>query len=259
MDNLLIKELMNSNNFWTLNKKLVASLGIEETFLISVMAEAEKLLADSEGWFYQTNDTLESFTGIKKDRQLKIIKKLISKGVLIKELRGLPRKRYFKFNYENIRQLVDAKCDDCKKENAIPSSSKTRHNKESIINNIDKENIKKSAIAKVPAKKLSVQDKILENLYLENISKDLENKIVEFLEYKKTIKKPYKTYRPIKSMINGIGSKFKDEEHLIKSIDNSMDNEYQGVFPTKDYKKESAGIEDSFASRYLRGEVEFNG
>ena len=140
MAKLLIKELMNSNNFWTLNKKLVASLGIEETFLMSVMSEAEKLLSDDEGWFYQTTDTLESFTGIKKDRQLRIIKNLISKGVLEKELRGLPRKRYFKFNYEAIRQLVDAKCDDCKKENATPSNRENRHNKESIINKIDKEN-----------------------------------------------------------------------------------------------------------------------
>ena len=143
MEKLLIKQLMNSENFWTLNKRLVAALGVEETFLISVMSEAEKMLSDDEGWFYQTTDTLEAFTGIKKDRQLRILKNLISKGVLEKELRGLPRKRYFKFNYEVIRQLVVANPDNCISEIPTPSNRENRHNKESIINNIDKKDKKK--------------------------------------------------------------------------------------------------------------------
>lgn len=81
----------------------------------------------------------------------------------------------------------------------------------------------------------SKQDLISEIKKLQ-ISNKLIDKFIEFLEYRKEIKKPLKTIRPITSEINKIGKDYQSEEHLIESIDFSMDKEYQGIFPTKYYK-----------------------
>lgn len=85
-------------------------------------------------------------------------------------------------------------------------------------------------------KKKDKKEKITEQLNELNISDSLKQKFIEFIEYRKQIKKPLKTIRPITSEINKIGKDYQSEEHLIESIDFSMDKEYQGIFPTKNYK-----------------------
>lgn len=83
--------------------------------------------------------------------------------------------------------------------------------------------------------KKTKKDKITEQLNELNISDDLKQKFIEFISYRKDIKKPLKTIRPITSEINKIGKDYQSEEHLIASIDWSMDKEYQGIFPVKNY------------------------
>jgi len=70
------------------------------------------------------------------------------------------------------------------------------------------------------------------NIYprcFETASIELKNKIKEFVDYRKTIKKPIKTHRPIKSLIENIGKEFVNEKHLIECMDYTMDREYAGV------------------------------
>ena len=98
-----------------------------------------------------------------------------------------------------------------------PCSKKIGHNKEHNIKNINKE--------------LSIN--ITEQLDTENISFELKDKLKEFIQYRKEIKKPIKTYTVISKMLKQIGSKYADENHLILSIDDSIANQYQGVFPIK--------------------------
>lgn len=61
----------------------------------------------------------------------------------------------------------------------------------------------------------------------QGISKEYEDKLLEFLEYRKKIKKPIKTVRAINCILN----EFKNtgEKHAISCIDFAMDREYIGV------------------------------
>ena len=61
----------------------------------------------------------------------------------------------------------------------------------------------------------------------QDISKEYEDKLLEFLEYRKKIKKPIKTVRAINCILN----EFKNtgEKHAISCIDFAMDREYIGV------------------------------
>lgn len=86
-------------------------------------------------------------------------------------------------------------------------------------------------------KKNNKKGKLIEQLNELNISENLKQKFIEFIAYRKEIKKPLKTIRPITSEINKIGKDYQSEEHLIESIDWSMSKEYLGIFPVKNYNK----------------------
>ena len=94
----IIKQLLMSNNYWVLNKEMVKLFGLEAAFLLSNFAEAETLMADDKGWFYQTSDTVESMTTLSRHKQDQAVITLEKSGVLEKTVKGLPPKRYFRIN-----------------------------------------------------------------------------------------------------------------------------------------------------------------
>lgn len=228
MERNSIKQLLMSSNYFVLNKKLVKELGIETAFLLTSLSEADEMLADEEGWFYQTVPQIEEMTGLTKYKQSVCIEQLISLGILLQENKGMPMKRYFKIDYDKVLNILIPssqkngyqdieKLDSKELKNSTPCSKKIGHNKEHNIKNINKE--------------LSIN--ITEQLDTENISFELKDKLKEFIQYRKEIKKPIKTYTVISKMLKQIGSKYADENHLILSIDDSIANQYQGVFPIK--------------------------
>ncbi|EUB15644.1 hypothetical protein [Fusobacterium sp. CM22] len=154
MQERTFKQLLMSSNYYTLNKQIVKTLGIEPAFLLTILIEASDGLADDEGWFYQTIETLEELTGLSRHKQNKIIQDLIEAKILIQENRGTPCRRYFKISFQEIENLVFKKTEtsllkinklDCKNltnysvKNSQTSLSKINNNKEHNINNINKE------------------------------------------------------------------------------------------------------------------------
>lgn len=154
MEKNSIKQLLMTSNFYVLNKQLVKSLGIETAFFLTTLVEADETLADDEGWFYQTSKTLEEITGLSNHKQTKCIEQLISLGILLQENKGVPMKRYFKLNYDQILKFLNTRIEkisnqELKKveskslKNLKTSFQKNLNNKEYNINNLDKElNIK---------------------------------------------------------------------------------------------------------------------
>lgn len=154
MQDKTFKQLLMSSNYYTLNKQIVKSLGIESAFLLTILIEASDGLSDDEGWFYQTIEKIGELTGIGRHKQDKIIKDLIELKILEQKNKGVPCKRYFKINYPMIENLVFFNPQtslsendklDCKKEtnwsaeNSQTSLSENDNNKEYIINNLNKE------------------------------------------------------------------------------------------------------------------------
>lgn len=157
MERNSIKQLLMTSNFYVLNKTLVRNLGIETAFFLTTLVEADETLSDDEGWFYQTSKTLEEITGLSNHKQTKCIEQLISLGILLQENKGMPMKRYFKLDYDQILKFLNTSIEknsnqDFKKfeskdsKNLKPCFQKISNNKEYNINNLDKEyNNKKSS------------------------------------------------------------------------------------------------------------------
>lgn len=193
MQEKTFKQLLMSSNYYTLNKQIVKTLGIEPAFLLTILIEASDGLADNEGWFYQTIEKIGELTGIGRHKQDKIIKDLIESKILEQKNKGVPCKRYFKINYEIIENLVFQKQQtclsqndklDCKKEtnlfvkNSQTCLSQNDNNKEHNINNINKELNHKEEKAPDDLKKIKEWFKKNEI----DFSKKHENKIIELLK-----------------------------------------------------------------------------
>ena len=193
MQEKTFKQLLMSSNYYTLNKQVVKTLGIEPAFLLTILIEASDGLADDEGWFYQTIEKIGELTGIGRHKQDKIIKDLIESKILEQKNKGIPCKRYFKINYEIIENLVFQKQQtslsqndklDCKKEtnlfvkNSQTCLSQNDNNKEHNINNINKELNHKEEKAPDDLKKIKEWFKKNEI----DFSKKHEDKIIELLK-----------------------------------------------------------------------------
>lgn len=141
-DRLLVKQLLLTENFWTLSKPLVKMFGIETAFVLSNLAEVEKMMADKNGWFYQTADMLEEFTGLSRYKQDQAIDQLIEAGIIEKDVRGVPAKRYFKFDYKELSNQLSNYLQTRTEKNYEQESKKLTTNKESTIKKVNKESNK---------------------------------------------------------------------------------------------------------------------
>ena len=197
MQEKTFKQLLMSSNYYTLNKQVVKTLGIEPAFLLTILIEASDGLADNEGWFYQTIETLEDLTGLSRHKQNKIIQDLIEASILIQENRGTPCRRFFKISFQEIENLVFKKTEtsllkidklDCKKltnysvKKSQTSLLKIDNNKEHNINNINKELNHKEEKAPDDLKRIKEWFKKNEI----DFSKKHEDKIIELLKNNST-------------------------------------------------------------------------
>ena len=146
-----------------------------------------------------------------------------------KEISQVKNKEFLFLMFENcpensLKTFIASLLSENKKDNNIntfydtsdASFNDTRaiNNKEEIINN-NKEKYKKEKL------------ELIDFITSQGISKEYEDKLLEFLEYRKKIKKPIKTVRAINCILN----EFKNtgEKHAISCIDFAMDREYIGV------------------------------
>ena len=196
MQERTFKQLLMSSNYYTLNKQIVKALGIEPAFLLTILIEASDGLADDEGWFYQTIETLEELTGLSRHKQNKIIQDLIETNILIQENRGTPCRRFFKISFQEIENLVFKKTEtsllkidklDCKKftnysvKSSQTSLLKISNNKEHNINNLNKEiNHKEHKSYELDENLKTVKQWFKENGI--DFSKKHEVKVLELLE-----------------------------------------------------------------------------
>ena len=97
------------------NKNLIFVLGRNAAEMFTELlgkwkyfAERDKLTED--GYFYNTVDNMYLDTGLKKDAQIAAVNKLIDKGLIKKDNRGLPPKRHFKITAtkEQLRKYIKA-------------------------------------------------------------------------------------------------------------------------------------------------------
>lgn len=130
-EKMLVKELLLSSNYWVMNKNVVKTFGIETAFLLTNLAEAEQIMSTDDGWFYQTSDTLEELTTLSRYKQDNAIEQLEKAGILEKDVRGIPAKRYFRLDYKALANKIVNNSQTSIQENDKQVFKKLATNKES--------------------------------------------------------------------------------------------------------------------------------
>jgi len=107
-------KLLASNNFITVNKTLMLSLGIDEAIMIGELASEydyweTKEQLDEDGFFYSTVEKVEENTTLTKYKQKKALDKLQKLGIVEVQRKGLPAKRYVKIHEEKLLQILSNK------------------------------------------------------------------------------------------------------------------------------------------------------
>jgi len=102
-----ILELLRADGSITVNKALIHAIGLNEAVLFCELLSrynyfAERGQLDENGYFFNTQDDLQSGTGLGEKPQRTAISNLKSKGLIDYKLKGLPAKRYFKITATDI-------------------------------------------------------------------------------------------------------------------------------------------------------------
>ena len=221
-------------------------------------------------YFYLTHESIKEKLELGKNQIIASIKRLVTAGLFIQEkIQGKATKFYFQGNIkeinfdirENKKQSVYS--DQSEKEQYSKSDLTTPQNQTTLVtenrlHQSEKSDINKNNTIRILNKNNSIRinkadQELKTEIEKEEISLELKNKLIEFIEYRKELKKPIKSYRTIKALISQLNKKYVSEEHLIDSINNAIANGYQGVFPTNVKKiREENNQTESVAQKWLK-------
>ena len=226
-----ILQLISTSNFITVNKDLIKELGLEEAILLGELASEYDYWNNKneieDGYFYSTIENIEEKTTLTAYKQRKCLENLKNKGIIDIQIRGIPAKRYIKINEEKVIEIFNNKLlknltTGCKKISQL-EVKKIKGNNNIINNNINK-NIKKEK----NKKRKTFEEVLAEN----NCSEELESSIRDFIDMRKTIKKPM-TSRALELLIKNLEKLTNLEEEKIAILNQSIEHGWQTVYPLK--------------------------
>lgn len=107
-----IIELLSSDNYIVVNKTIAHEIGLNEAILLGELASEYRFwknnneLVDGD-FFYSTVENIEENTTLTDKQQRTAIKNLVEAKILKVTVKGLPPRRYFKFNESTIMQIFN--------------------------------------------------------------------------------------------------------------------------------------------------------
>ena len=226
-----ILQLISTSNFITVNKDLIKELGLEEAILLGELASEYDYWNNKneieDGYFYSTIENIEEKTTLTAYKQRKCLENLKNKGIIDIQIRGIPAKRYIKINEEKVIEIFNNKLlknltTGCEKTSQLEVKKLNGNN--NIINNNINKNIKKEK----NKKRKTFEEVLAEN----NCSEELESSVRDFIDMRKTIKKPM-TSKALELLIKNLDKLTNLEEEKIAILNQSIEHGWQTVYPLK--------------------------
>lgn len=217
-----ILKLLASDGFLSVNKHIARAVGLDAAVLLAELASTYNYFESvdqltEDGMFYETVERIEENTTLTKYQQAKAVSALVECGVLETKKIGIPAKRYFKINDLGVVSLLDHK----KSKNFTTVGEKT-----------EPQEVKKLDCNNNRVKRKEAIMDINSMVTASALSPAVKEKLIEFFEYRKEIKKPYKSERGIKSLIAKVEQQ--EQKHgtlpVIRVIETSIQNQWNGLF-----------------------------
>ena len=226
-----ILQLISTSNFITVNKDLIKELGLEEAIMLGELASEYDYWNNKneieDGYFYSTIENIEEKTTLTAYKQRKCLEYLRFRGIIDIQIRGIPAKRYIKINEEKVIEIFNNKLlknltTGCKKISQLEVKKLNGNN--NIINNNINKNIKKEK----NKKRKTFEEVLAEN----NCSEELEITVRDFIDMRKTIKKPM-TSKALELLLKNLEKLTNLEEEKIAILNQSIERGWQTVYPLK--------------------------
>lgn len=107
----ILQEITDNQSFIKFYKCLSFIIGIKESILLQDLITKDKYFQlnnkEYDNWFYNTSKNIYYDTSIPIDSQKRIIDSLKKQKLILTKLIGLPRKKYFKINYDKVNEIFE--------------------------------------------------------------------------------------------------------------------------------------------------------
>ncbi len=268
-----ILSLLASDNYIVINRDLLKKYGINVALMLCELASEYNYFDQSgkleDGMFYSTIDNINERTGLSKYQQSEALKVLDKIGIVKSVVKGIPAKRFFKIDVEELaKQIVNISPSTCKEIGKLDGEKlETKNNNRKLINNSnnlkDKESKKeesnntqnqqveiseelkqmqkeieqlkaeneklKTKKERKPKKKTKSYDEQITE-YTEN--EELQNALKAFVQMRSFIKKPMTEYA-LKLMLKKLDELGSNDTTKIAILNQSITHNWQGIFPLK--------------------------
>ncbi len=208
---------MTGSKFFVLNRELILQFGIDAALLLAELALCQDHFKD---WFYKTQEHIQAETSLSPKLQLKAVLVLKTKGILKTKKVGMPAKTYYFIDLETLSLFLPN-----------VETSLAKRDKQVTPKEVNK------LLPKVETLIKNKEKKILKEDIINKVSKELQGFISDFFEYRKEIKKPFRSEISIETRINEFVAQAEKygELAVIESIKNAIANGWQGTFISKEY------------------------
>ena len=114
-----ILSILASDNYIAINRDLLKKYGINVTLMLCELASEYNYFDKNgklkDGIFYSTIDNISERTGLSKYQQAEALKALDDVGIVKSVIKGMPAKRYFKIDVEELaKQIANISLSSCK-------------------------------------------------------------------------------------------------------------------------------------------------
>lgn len=101
-----ILQFIAQDGFIMLNKSIIKIIGLHESIVLGAFASKQNY---NDGWFYFTYEEIEEITTLSKHQASKAIENLINSNVLIDKREGVPCRRYFMLQVDELVNCLSLK------------------------------------------------------------------------------------------------------------------------------------------------------
>ena len=116
-----MKHLLSSSAFLIVNKHIAKEIGLKATILLSDLISKEQYFEDD--WFFNTESNITQDTTLTPYQQRNALKTLLKYQIIEVKRMGVPAKKHFKINEEQVIKLLNNKL----------SKNLTTNNKNKVI------------------------------------------------------------------------------------------------------------------------------
>lgn len=271
--NMNILSILASDNYIVINRDLLKKYGINVTLMLCELASEYNYFDKNgmldDGMFFSTIDNIYEKTGLSKYQQTEALKVLDNIGIVKSVVKGIPAKRYFKIDVEELaKKIVNTSPSSCKEIGKLAGEKldtknnnrklinksnnlKDKESKKEDTNNTQIEHVEKTTCRK-KKKTISYDEQITE--YTQN--EELQNALKAFVQMRSFIKKPMTEYA-LKLMLKKLDELGNNDTTKIAILNQSITHNWQGIFHLKnEYTKQEKQPEKKYDQNGYESEEE---